>query len=109
MKRAVSLPGNGRNMDFKQFAGLIMIEQTTFALPFAYIGVLFAGGRTVTQWILVTIALIAARTAGMSFNRVLDADFDAKNPRTAGRHIPAGTVSSPFVWGMGLFSCLALI
>jgi 4-hydroxybenzoate polyprenyltransferase len=96
-------------MDFKKIAGLLMIEQTTFALPYAYMGLLFAGGGSPGQWILVTIALAAARTGGMSFNRVLDAEVDAKNPRTAERHIPAGTVSPTFVWGMGLVSCLVLI
>lgn len=76
-------------MDFKKFSQLIMIEQTFFALPFAYIGILFAGGSLV-QWLWVSIALFGARTAGMSFNRVLDADIDAKNPRTAERLIPKG-------------------
>ena len=72
------------NMDFKKFSELIMIEQTLFALPFAYLGVLFAGGGDILTWVWVTIALIAARVAGMSFNRVIDADIDAKNPRKTG-------------------------
>ena len=60
-------------MDFKTFSSLIskliMAEQTLFALPFALIGVLFAGGGSFATWIWVIIALVAARTAGMSFNK----------------------------------------
>ena len=77
-------------MDFKKFSKLIMIEQTLFALPFALIGVLFAGGGTVLIWFWVIVALAAARTAGMSFNRVIDAEIDAKNPRTNDRPLPKG-------------------
>ena len=96
-------------MDFKQFSNLIMIEQTLFALPFALIGVLFAGGGTVTIWILAITALVAARTAGMSFNRVIDADIDAKNPRTRDRLIPKGDVRPSTVWLTAAVSCLVLI
>ncbi|MGC8658540.1 MAG: UbiA family prenyltransferase, partial [Desulfomonilaceae bacterium] len=89
-------------MDFKKFSSLIMIEQTFFALPFAYLGVLFANGRSVHTWILVTIAFVAARTAGMSFNRILDASVDAKNPRTKDRLIPRGEVRKSEVWLIGI-------
>ncbi|OQW99155.1 MAG: hypothetical protein BWK74_02835 [Desulfobacteraceae bacterium A6] len=96
-------------MDFKKFSNLIMIEQTIFALPFAYLGVLFANGKNISTWILVTIALVAARTAGMSFNRVIDAKIDAKNPRTKDRLIPRGEVKQAEVWIIGIISSLALI
>ena len=96
-------------MDFKQFKKLIMIEQTFFALPFALIGVLFAGGGTLQTWILVIIALTAARTAGMSFNRVIDAKIDAANPRTADRLIPSGEVRPGAVWWIATVSILVLI
>ena len=72
-------------MDFRLFSKLILIEQTFFAMPFALIGVIFAGGGTAMTWVLAIIALAAARTAGMSFNRVIDAEIDAKNPRTSDR------------------------
>ncbi len=85
-------------MDFKKFSGLIMIEQTLFAMPFAYIGMLFAGGGKPSDWLWATLALFAARTAGMSFNRILDAEIDAKNPRTSSRHIPSGELSKKSVW-----------
>jgi len=96
-------------MDFKKFSNLIMIEQTLFALPFAYLGVLFADGKNILTWILVTIAIVAARTAGMSFNRVIDAEIDAKNPRTKDRLIPKGEAKKPEVWIIGIISSLALI
>lgn len=89
---------DGKNMAFnhtlnlKKFSEIILIKQTIFALPFAYLGILFAGGGTVSQWILVTLALVAARTAGMCFNRAIDADIDARNPRTALRALPRGDV-----------------
>ncbi len=97
-------------MDFKKFSELIMIEQTLFALPFAYIGVLFAGGGAmVNTWLWVTIAMVSARTAGMSFNRVIDARIDAKNPRTKNRLLPKGEVNPASVWLIAIFSSLLLI
>ena len=96
-------------MDFKQFSNLIMIEQTLFALPFALIGVLFAESGTFMNWIWAVAALVAARTAGMSFNRVIDADIDAKNPRTRDRLIPKGEVRAATVWLTAAISSLVLI
>lgn len=96
-------------MDFKQFSKLIMIEQTYFALPFALIGVLFAGDGNFMTWIWVSVALVAARTAGMSFNRVIDADIDSKNPRTRDRLIPSGELTPLSVWLTAIVSCLLLV
>ena len=96
-------------MDFKKFRELIMVEQTLFALPFAYIGVLFAGGGNIFQWLWVTIALVGARTAGMAFNRVLDAEIDGENPRTENRLVPTGKVSKVSVWILGILSSLFLV
>jgi len=86
-----------------------MLEQTLFALPFAYLGVLFAGGGTIISWVWVTIALSAARTAGMSFNRVIDAEIDAKNPRTSDRLIPKGEVKPATVWLTAVIFSIILI
>ena len=97
-------------MDFKKFSQLVMIEQTLFALPFAFIGVLFAGGSNiVSTWFWVTIAMVSARTAGMSFNRAIDAAIDAKNPRTKNRLIPKGDVKASSVWLIAILSSLLLI
>lgn len=96
-------------MDFKKFSELILIEQTLFALPFAFIGVLFAGGNKLSTWFWVAIALVAARTAGMSYNRVIDAAIDAKNPRTQNRLVPKGEVNAGVVWLIAIISSLVLI
>ena len=96
-------------MDFSQFSRLIMIEQTLFALPFALLGVLFAGGGTIMTWFWVIIAMAAARTAGMSFNRAIDAKIDAKNPRTSDRLIPKGDVQPAVAWLIAVVSSLVLI
>lgn len=78
---------------------MIKIEHTLFALPFALLGAVLAArglpeGR-VLFWIL--IAMIGARSAAMAFNRLVDREFDAANPRTATRAIPAGLLSVQFV------------
>jgi 4-hydroxybenzoate polyprenyltransferase len=96
-------------MDFKKFSELILIEQTLFTLPFAYLGLLFAGGGSFFTWILVTIALVAARTSGMSFNRVIDARIDSANPRTRNRILPRGDVRPLTVWLIAIVSALVLI
>jgi len=96
-------------MDFKKFSELILIEQTLFTLPFAYLGLLFAGGGTFITWVLVTIALVAARTSGMSFNRVIDAKIDTANPRTKNRVIPRGDAKPFTVWLIAIASALVLI
>jgi 4-hydroxybenzoate polyprenyltransferase len=79
----------------RDFLSLVVFAHTVFALPFALLSaVLAAGGvpegRTLV-WILV--AMVGARSAAMSFNRIVDRHLDAKNPRTARREIPAGVVS----------------
>lgn len=74
---------------------MIKFEHTVFALPFAVMSALFATGglppiRTL-GWILV--AMVGARSCAMAFNRLVDAELDAENPRTARRAIPAGLIS----------------
>jgi 4-hydroxybenzoate polyprenyltransferase len=75
---------------------MIKFEHTVFALPFAFLGALGASHRWPSWekvlWILA--AMVGARTAAMTFNRLVDADVDAENPRTAGRGLPAGRVGS---------------
>ncbi|MGA3033979.1 MAG: UbiA-like polyprenyltransferase [Terracidiphilus sp.] len=83
---------------------MIKWEHSVFALPFALTAMLLAahghpGWRTVA-WIVV--AMVAARSAAMAFNRWADSDLDATNPRTSGRAIPAGLLSRAFVLGFTL-------
>lgn len=85
---------------FKLLLEMIKFSHTLFALPFALTGMLFAAGGMprveVLLWILA--AMVGARTAAMTVNRIADAAIDAKNPRTAMRHLPAGTVGFAEAW-----------
>ncbi len=78
----------------KTYMELIKIEHTVFALPFALTSAFMAahGIPSLYQIFWITVALFGARTAAMSLNRVIDAEIDAKNPRTSTRHIPRGVV-----------------
>ena len=79
---------------------MIKIEHTLFALPFAFLGALLAanGLPTLRQVLWIIVAMVGARSAAMAFNRIADRSFDARNPRTANRAIPAGLLSVGFVW-----------
>jgi len=79
---------------------MIKIEHTLFALPFAFLGALL-GANGVPAWrqiLWIIVAMVGARSAAMAFNRIADRNFDARNPRTANRAIPAGLLSVGFVW-----------
>lgn len=80
---------------------MIKFEHTIFALPFAFIGALLAGPGLPTGWqvLWIVVAMVGARSAAMTFNRIVDLRFDRANPRTAGRALPAGTLSIPFAAG----------
>ena len=90
---------------FKKIAILfemIKFKLTIFAMPFALMGAFLAArglpdGKT---FLLVILAMVGARTCAMGFNRIVDAKFDGANPRTAGRAIPAGAVSTLVAWSM---------
>lgn len=79
---------------------MIKIEHTLFALPFAFLGAVLAANGLPSAWqvLWIVIAMVGARSAAMAFNRIADRSFDAKNPRTAMRAIPAGLLSVGFVW-----------
>jgi 4-hydroxybenzoate polyprenyltransferase len=90
---------------------MIKIEHTLFALPFALIGMLLAAGGLpdagTVFWIVV--AMVGARSAAMAFNRLVDRDFDAANPRTRARALPAGLVTPRWVAGFVVASCALLV
>ena len=82
----------------RKFLSLVMIEHSVFALPFAYIAALTAmwqQTRSVhwVQLVLITAAMVSARTVAMSANRIIDREFDALNPRTARRELVTGELS----------------
>ncbi len=87
---------------------MIRIEHTLFALPFAFLGAVLAakGLPSFRQMIWITVAMVGARSAAMAFNRLVDRDYDAANPRTAIRAIPAGLLSAKFVTFFTLISAI---
>lgn len=105
---------------------LVRFSHTVFAMPFAMISVLAAwsldsvGGGTASEagslpagWLLpltgVVVCMVTARTAAMAFNRLVDRDIDAANPRTASRHLPSGELSVEQVMALVAGSCVAFI
>jgi 4-hydroxybenzoate polyprenyltransferase len=89
----------------KMTLDMIKFEHSIFALPFALTGAMlalraqsFAVPEAGTKLIWILAAMIGARSAGMAFNRLVDASIDGRNPRTRARHIPAGLLSPRFVW-----------
>lgn len=95
---------------------MIKFEHSVFALPFALTGALLAwraSGYHVPNlawrfaWIVV--AMVGARSAAMAFNRILDARIDARNTRTAGRHLPAGLLSARFAWGFTIAASIIFV
>ena len=83
------------------------IEHSVFALPFAYIGALLAvrGIPSGHDLLWITVAMVGARSVAMGLNRLIDAEIDARNPRTATRELPSGVLSRAQVL---LFCALAL-
>lgn len=104
---------------FNLISELLILKQTIFALPFAYIGLLLAGFESNQEnayilpswriWILVTLAMVGARTAGMSLNRIIDRKIDKENPRTQNRILVEGRMKVSTVWCLAIFSLALLI
>nr|WP_246158647.1 menaquinone biosynthesis prenyltransferase MqnP [Catellatospora sichuanensis] len=95
----------------RSFLKLVAIEHSVFALPFAYLSALVAMDRTLgrVDWLtllLITIAMVGARTFAMAANRIIDRHIDARNPRTAQRELVTGAVSVRTAW---LGAAVALI
>ncbi|MBN2404024.1 MAG: UbiA family prenyltransferase [Coriobacteriia bacterium] len=87
---------------------LVKFEHSIFALPYAYIGALYAaapGWPTLSEFVWVTVAMVGARSFAFVVNRAADKEIDARNPRTAGRAIPAGLIKA---WELWLFSAVVL-
>jgi 4-hydroxybenzoate polyprenyltransferase len=90
----------------RRFASLVRIEHTVFALPFAYVGAFLAAGAW-PGWsdvLWVTVAMTGARTLAMVLNRFVDAELDARNPRTATRELPSGALTRGQVLALGAAS-----
>jgi 4-hydroxybenzoate polyprenyltransferase len=87
---------------------MIKFEHTLFALPFAFLGAILAANGLPTVWQIfwITVAMVGARSAAMTFNRIVDLKFDAENPRTANRELPSGKLSLKFAWSFLVFSVI---
>jgi 4-hydroxybenzoate polyprenyltransferase len=99
-------PKTGALQKVAVYLEMIKIEHSVFALPFAYFGA-FAAVRGVPAWqdlLLITIAMVGARSLAMALNRIIDAGVDALNPRTRERAIPKGLLSVPNVVVFALVS-----
>ena len=96
---------------------MIKIEHTLFALPFALLGATLAAREIpsqpisfwVTKLLWITLAMVGARSAAMTFNRIADAAIDAANPRTATRALPAGLLDLRFAWVFTIVAALLLV
>jgi 4-hydroxybenzoate polyprenyltransferase len=92
----------------KQLSDMVIFRHTLFALPFVFIGVLVAQGGlpSISKLTWILLALLGARNGANALNRLVDSDIDARNPRTAGRHIPKGILKK---WEVLLFTVACFI
>lgn len=103
----------------KTYLSLIKFSHTIFAMPFAMIGFVLGlmnvkvdsndHGYIMTKLILVVLSMVFARSAAMAFNRWLDKNFDAANPRTAIREIPSGIISANKALLFVIINCIAFV
>ena len=84
----------------------IKFHESVFALPFAYTGMVLAarGLPTWQQFVWITVAMVSARTLGMTANQVIDRHLDARNPRNAGRHLPSGRLKAADMTALAIVS-----
>lgn len=98
----------------RTLASLVKFEHTVFALPFAYAGMVLgsrSADASIGAWLVLwtTLAMVGARTLAMALNRVIDAEIDARNPRTASRELPTGRLRPVHVWLLCAASLVLLV
>lgn len=98
----------------KTLLELIRFSHTIFALPFAMLSAIVAWSRPGTEfrWLQlvgILLCMVFARSAAMAFNRLVDRDIDAANPRTAKRHLPAGLISISAVRWFTVVCCIGFV
>src|ERR1700744_2728784 len=98
----------------KKYFSLVTFAHTIFAMPFAFIGFFLAVTTTHYQFswlklLLMVLCMVFARNSAMAFNRYLDRDIDAKNPRTQKRDIPSGRISPAAALTFTIINCLLFI
>jgi 4-hydroxybenzoate polyprenyltransferase len=93
------MPGAAASL--RTWAEMIKFSHSVFALPFAVLATFLAARPHLPSWTqlgLIVLCMVAARSTAMTFNRIVDAHFDAANPRTAGRPLPAGKITPVTAW-----------
>ena len=96
----------------RTYASFVRFSHSAFALPFALVGALLAARYIAFDWtrlIWIVVCMVSARSAAMGFNRLVDAGFDARNPRTAMRELPAGRMTVMEARAFVMVSALAFI
>ncbi|HEV3253311.1 MAG TPA: UbiA-like polyprenyltransferase [Candidatus Acidoferrales bacterium] len=94
---------------------MIKFEHSVFALPFALVAALLATRVDAQLWptwrqiLWIVVAMVGARSAAMTMNRIADLRYDRENPRTRNRALPMGTISLPFAWAFTIFSSAVLV
>lgn len=108
---APTLPSRGLVARIRTTLEMIKFEHSVFALPFALTGAVLAvrGWPSWRQIAWIIIAMVAARSAAMTFNRIADLKFDGLNPRTRSRALPAGQLTLGFAAGFTAISCGVLV
>jgi 4-hydroxybenzoate polyprenyltransferase len=104
-------------MNIARFSRLVMIEQSVFGLPWMFASALLGvqahqtwqDAQRWTLWLWIVVAFTAARTAGMALNRLIDRQIDAANPRTSGRPLQKGEVTTRQVWLLAVASTLLFV
>jgi len=95
----------------RRLASLVRIEHTVFALPFAYVGAFLSvdAWPGLANMVWITVAMAGARTLAMSVNRLVDAELDARNPRTAMRELPTGALTRAQVLALCLLALVVFL
>ena len=104
-------PASPRPSRLRLTLEMIKFPHTVFALPFALLSALIArhGLPSARETALILVAMVGARSAAMAFNRIVDREFDAANPRTALRHLPAGQITLGSAWTLCFLSATGLV
>jgi len=98
--------------DLRETGEMVAFKHSVFALPFAVISLITAAAPSWPSfgtWVWVMVAMVSARTAAMAFNRLMDHELDAKNPRTSDRTLPSGRLDRRFAWFVTGLSAMVFV
>ena len=96
----------------RRYLSFVRFSHSVFALPFALVGALLAARLVSVGWhqvLWIVVAMVAARSAAMGFNRLVDAEYDARNPRTAMRELPQGVITRPAATAFVVISSIVFV